>query len=258
MPIAATTKHSEFSIPLQGPKNYLPVKHILTQICSRTRVISAPLNPARSLIGISDGATLTCETQFLRMRHARIYCPQHDRYLPNHSNAPTTATNHITPPCNTLNDFHTHSILPAYLISQLMEYSRLPMIPIPALLRRRLSRLYSSHRAVADNKPSGALRNELATLSEPHLLFQSQLLERAGAEAPRPSTASDDLGSLDSGSMESNSPPVEEVGSPTKYETESGLRWNRVVPGKIDCTLLVRISCQSGQWLIAMGFPCSI
>lgn len=113
-----------------------------------------------------------------------------------------------------------------------MEYSRLPILPIPALLRRRLSRLYSSHRAVADSKPSGALRNELTTSSEPHLPFHAQLLEQAAAEAQRPSTASDVLGSLDSGSRESSSPPVEEVGCPTKYETESGLRWNRVVPGK--------------------------
>ncbi|KAJ5359233.1 uncharacterized protein N7496_011646 [Penicillium cataractarum] len=111
-----------------------------------------------------------------------------------------------------------------------MEYSRIPILPIPALIRRRLSRLYSSHRAVTDNKPSGALRSELTTSSEPYLPFNGQLLERAVMEVQRPSTASDDLRSFDSGSRESNSPPVEEVDSPTKYETESGLRWNRVVP----------------------------
>lgn len=113
-----------------------------------------------------------------------------------------------------------------------MEYSRIPILPIPALIRRRLSRLYSSHRAIADSKPSGALRNELTTSSEPHLPFNGHLLERAVMEVQRPSTASDDLSSFDSGSRESNSPPVEEVDSPTKYETESGLRWNRVVPGE--------------------------
>lgn len=50
-------------------------------------------------------------------------------------------------------------------------------------------------------------------------------------EVQRPST-SDDMSSFDSESRESNSPPVEEVDCPTKYETESGLRWNRVVPGE--------------------------
>lgn len=114
-----------------------------------------------------------------------------------------------------------------------MEYSRLPLLSIPGLLRRRLSRLYSFHRAVADKKPSGAWasRNELTMSSEPHLPFHDQLVERAAAEAQRPPTGSDDLGSLDSASRESSSPPVEEVGSLIKYETESGLRWNRVVPG---------------------------
>lgn len=46
----------------------------------------------------------------------------------------------------------------------------------------------------------------------------------------RPSTASDDL-DFESGSGGS-SPPSEETGLPAKYETESGLRWNRVVPGE--------------------------
>ncbi|KAJ5167374.1 uncharacterized protein N7482_006155 [Penicillium canariense] len=111
-----------------------------------------------------------------------------------------------------------------------MEYSRLPILPIPALIRRRLPRLYSSRRAISDNEPSGVLHHGLASSSEPHLPFNSQPLERAATEAQRPSTAGNDLDSSDSGSGGSNSPPVEEVGCPTKYETESGLRWNRVVP----------------------------
>lgn len=137
-----------------------------------------------------------------------------------------------------------------------MEYSRLPLLPIPGLLRRRLSRLYSLHRAVADNKPSPASRNELTISSEPHLPFHDQLVERAAVEAQRPSTGSDDLGSLDSGSRESSSPPVEEVGSPTKYETESGLRWNRVVPGA-RVTLDGTKSCLNVQTLTLLDF-CSI
>lgn len=137
-----------------------------------------------------------------------------------------------------------------------MEYSRLPLLPIPSLLRRRLSRLYSFHRAVADNKPSGASRNELTISSEPHLPFHDQLVERAAAEAQRPSTGSDDLGSLGSGSRESSSPPVEEVGCPTKYETESGLRWSRVVPGT-RVTLDGTKSCPSDQTLTLLN-SCSI
>lgn len=54
----------------------------------------------------------------------------------------------------------------------------------------------------------------------------------SGPEVQRPSTASDDLDSLDSGSG-SDSPRADVVG-PVKYEETSGLRWNRVVPGKTD------------------------
>ena len=113
-----------------------------------------------------------------------------------------------------------------------MEYTRLPLLPIPASIRRRLPRLYYSHRAIADGQPSGARNRGLTSSSEPHLPCQDQLPEIIAAEAQRPSTASDDLESFDSGSGGSNSPQTEEAGSPAKYETESGLRWNRVVPGK--------------------------
>ncbi|KAJ5983226.1 hypothetical protein N7481_005325 [Penicillium waksmanii] len=115
-----------------------------------------------------------------------------------------------------------------------MEYSRLPLLPIPASIRRRLLRLYPSHRAGSDPEEitSEALRHALASSSEPYLPYGSQLSGNLATEIQRPSTASDDLDSLNSGSGSSgsNSPQTEESGPPAKYETESGLRWNRVVP----------------------------
>ncbi|KAJ5682832.1 hypothetical protein N7462_005997 [Penicillium macrosclerotiorum] len=112
-----------------------------------------------------------------------------------------------------------------------MEYSRLPMLPIPASIRRRLSRIYPAHKAVTNDELSGALRhNALVSSSEPHLPFNSQHLKLAAIEPQRPSTASDDLDSFEFVSRESNSPSLEDTGCSANYETNSGLRWNRVVP----------------------------
>lgn len=110
-----------------------------------------------------------------------------------------------------------------------MEYSKLPMIPIPASIRRRLPRLYTTHKTVTDPTSSGALCNEMSSSSEPHLVLSQP---SKAVEAQRPSTASDDLDSFDSGSGGSNSPQPDRIDTPAKYETESGLRWNRVVPGE--------------------------
>lgn len=107
-----------------------------------------------------------------------------------------------------------------------MEFSRLPLLPIPASIRRRLPHLYPSHRAGADTDAGGVLRH---SSSEPHLPLPSHGNLTEIAVEMRPSTASDDL---DFDSSEGSSPRDEETGVPTKYETESGLRWNRVVPGK--------------------------
>ncbi|KAJ5126670.1 hypothetical protein N7448_007449 [Penicillium atrosanguineum] len=104
-----------------------------------------------------------------------------------------------------------------------MEFSRLPLLPIPASIRRRLPRLYPSHRAGADTESGGALRH---SSSEPHLPLPGHESLTEIAVEMRPSTASDDLSFDSSG----GSSPREETGVPTKYETESGLRWNRVVP----------------------------
>ncbi|KAJ5204893.1 uncharacterized protein N7498_005772 [Penicillium cinerascens] len=105
-----------------------------------------------------------------------------------------------------------------------MEFSRLPLLPIPASIRRRLPRLYPSHRAGSDGDSGGALRH---SSSEPHLPVHGHPTE-ISVEMQRPSTASDDL-EFESGSGGST-PPGEETSLPAKYETESGLRWNRVVP----------------------------
>lgn len=106
-----------------------------------------------------------------------------------------------------------------------MEFSRLPLLPIPASIRRRLPRLYPSHRAGADSESGGTLRH---SSSEPHLPLPDHGNFTEIALEMRPSTANDDLNFDSSG----GSSPGEDTGVPTKYETESGLRWNRVVPGK--------------------------
>ncbi|KAJ5925943.1 hypothetical protein N7454_007453 [Penicillium verhagenii] len=125
-----------------------------------------------------------------------------------------------------------------------MEYTRLSILPpITATIRRRLPRLYSSHRAGADNESSGDLQHGLASLSEPQLSFHGQPPELAISELPRPSTGSDSLDSFASKSGGSDTPPTEE-GDPTKYETESGLRWNRVVPAY---NLLRNAGCEAQQ-----------
>ncbi|CAG7918855.1 unnamed protein product [Penicillium olsonii] len=99
-----------------------------------------------------------------------------------------------------------------------MDYS-FPAFPIPASIRRRLPRLYSAGR-----KDLPDLHRGLASASEPQLC-NVPIIE--GRDS-RPTTASDDL-DFDSGSRGYETPP-EEMASPTKYEAESGLRWNRVVP----------------------------
>lgn len=106
-----------------------------------------------------------------------------------------------------------------------MDYTGFPTFPIPASIRRRLPRLYLSR--AGSREVTGDPRRGLESSSEPQLCH-SQLVE-PGVHA-RPATASDDL-EFDLGSRGSESPP-EEMGSPTKYEAESGLRWNRVVPGE--------------------------
>lgn len=112
-----------------------------------------------------------------------------------------------------------------------MEYSRLPVLPIPASIRRRLPRFSSAQKGSADNRLSEARCYGLSSSSEPHLAFQPQFSETVTIET-RPTTASEDLDSSDSGSRGSDSPVVGDTGSPVQYETESGLRWNRVVPGE--------------------------
>jgi hypothetical protein len=111
-----------------------------------------------------------------------------------------------------------------------MEYSGLAIFPIPASIRRRLPRLYSSRAVPKTAESTGDQRRGLASSSEPHLLCHSQFSASVTPELQRPSTASDDLDSFDSGSVGSDS--LREDISPAKYETESGLRWNRVVPGE--------------------------
>jgi len=112
-----------------------------------------------------------------------------------------------------------------------MEFSRLTLLPIPASIRRRLPRLYPSHKAGADTTSDAALR---LSLSEPHLACPSHLTEIA-VEVQGPLTASNDL-NFESGSGGSGgsggSTPREGTDLPPAYETESGLRWNRIVPGK--------------------------
>lgn len=112
-----------------------------------------------------------------------------------------------------------------------MEYSRLPVLPIPASIRRRLPPFFSAQKGSADNRLSGAPTYGLSSSSEPHLAFHGQFSETVAIET-RPSTASDDLDSSDSSSQGSDSPRSGGTASPVQYETESGLRWNRVVPGE--------------------------
>lgn len=110
-----------------------------------------------------------------------------------------------------------------------MEYSRLPSFPIPASIRRRLPRLYPFNRASSPIESSRDLRHELSSSSEPQLPCFAPLADPSANEVQRPSTASDD--SLYSGSGASSTPQIDE--NPiAKYETGSGLRWNRVVPGE--------------------------
>jgi hypothetical protein len=117
-----------------------------------------------------------------------------------------------------------------------MDYPGFPIFPIPASIRRRLPRL-SLSRAASQAEVTGDPRRGLASTSEPELCL-NRFPEPVGPEVQRPSTA-DDL-NFDSGSRGSDS-SAEEMGSPTKYEAESGLRWNRVVPGEFGVVLPSRL-----------------
>lgn len=123
-----------------------------------------------------------------------------------------------------------YSPIPIFKITAvLMEYPGFAIFPIPASIRRRLPRLYSSHRPVSQGAESSKdPRNGLTSSSDSNLSCHSQL-SPVSVDVQRPSTASEDS-DFDSGSWRSDSP--EEIKPPTKYETESGLRWNRVVPGE--------------------------
>ncbi|KAF7134003.1 hypothetical protein CNMCM5793_005583 [Aspergillus hiratsukae] len=142
-----------------------------------------------------------------------------------------------------------------------MAYSTgLPvLLPIlPAAIRRRIPRLYSSlHRAMGSTDRSdtatdgllGPMRRadalrELAPSSTPDLGYcrppSSAASDLGVEESPRPATA----GSLSSASSSSgktlealdldeggNGDAMDRESMLAKYEVESGLRWNRVVPG---------------------------
>ncbi|KAJ5091225.1 hypothetical protein NUU61_006095 [Penicillium alfredii] len=113
-----------------------------------------------------------------------------------------------------------------------MAYSGLPLFPpIPASIRRRILHLYSSHRAAPKSHESSRdPRRGLVASSEPHLLCHDQTWAPATPEA-RPATASGDWDSFDSSASGiSDSPRLDGAGCPVNYETQSGLRWNRVVP----------------------------
>lgn len=119
-----------------------------------------------------------------------------------------------------------------------MEYSGLAIFPIPASIRRRLPRLYSSRAVSKATESSGDQRRGLTSSSEPHLLCHSRF---SVPEPQRPSTASDDLDSFESGSVGSDT-PREDMGSTIKYETASGMRWNRVVPGECSINSYMKYS----------------
>ncbi|KGO74038.1 hypothetical protein PITC_097240 [Penicillium italicum] len=110
-----------------------------------------------------------------------------------------------------------------------MEYSGLAIFSIPASIRCRLPGLHSSRVVSKDTDASGDQRHGVTSSSEPHLLCDSHLSASKVPEPQGPSTASGDLDSFESGSVGSDT-PREDMESTTKYETTSGLRWNRVVP----------------------------
>lgn len=113
-----------------------------------------------------------------------------------------------------------------------MAYVALPSFPIPASIRRRLPRLprlyLCSHKAGGEIEPGGSLRHGLQSASEPHLPSFTPLAEPIGTEVQRPSTASDDSFDSEPGSIT----PLIGESYPARYETDSGLRWNRVAPGR--------------------------
>lgn len=125
---------------------------------------------------------------------------------------------------------------------------------IPASIRRHIPRLYPSlHRPVRsdtsvtterpDHKPKDL--SFLPSYSEPNLALYRQKSDLASGDLQRPATAGsstngqDSCGSSVSGKQSDTSDittseetkGVESMGSAVcKYEEESGLRWNRVVP----------------------------
>lgn len=121
---------------------------------------------------------------------------------------------------------------PRFQQPAIMYSTGFPILPaIPTSIRNRL---YSNRRTEPDrNNLNGDLHGGLASSSsEPHLLYHPKSAEPEASDIRRPKTASDDLDSFDSSSRKSGSPRVEDVGSPANYESASGLRWNRVIPGK--------------------------
>ncbi|KAJ5578630.1 uncharacterized protein N7459_007594, partial [Penicillium hispanicum] len=70
----------------------------------------------------------------------------------------------------------------------------------------------------------------LASSSEPHLPCHCQMPELPAREARRHSTASDTLDCSESASRASESPQIGNSGDPAKCVTDSGLKWNCVVP----------------------------
>lgn len=121
-----------------------------------------------------------------------------------------------------------------------MEYSGLALFPIPALVRRRLPRPSSSQAVSKIAKSSGDQHNGLKPSSEPRLLCDGDLSASVVPELQKPSTAIKDLDSFEFGSVGSDT-AREEMGSMTKYETASGLRWNRVVPGEPSLTSYMKL-----------------
>ncbi|RHZ59829.1 hypothetical protein CDV55_100425 [Aspergillus turcosus] len=142
-----------------------------------------------------------------------------------------------------------------------MAYSTgLPvLLPIlPAAIRRRIPRLYSTlHRAMgsadrsdpATDGPVGPTRRAdalraLAPSSAPDLGYcrppSSAASDLAAEEPPRPATAGSSVSSASSSSAKTlegldldegrDSDAMDRESMLAKYEVESGLRWNRVVP----------------------------
>lgn len=116
-----------------------------------------------------------------------------------------------------------------------MEYTTFPIFSIPTSIRRRLPRL-SFSRVVSKVTLNGDLRRGLASFPEPQICH-NQIAESGlgpGSDPDvQPSISSND-GDFDSERRRPS--PDEEMGS-TRYEVESGLQWNRVIPGESNISL---------------------